>query len=82
MSFVQSCTRTAAASTPMIENDRRTTSIAHGNVVVCRSIPGVVAICAGIAAAKGRNPLGWGILGLFFGILTLIVVIVVPRKKS
>ncbi len=39
-------------------------------------------ICGGIAAAKGRNPLGWGILGLFFSILTLIVVIVIPRKKS
>jgi hypothetical protein len=38
-------------------------------------------ICAVIAAMKGRNPLGWGILGLFFSILTLIVVIVVPSKK-
>ncbi|WP_063000866.1 hypothetical protein [Nocardia mikamii] len=39
-------------------------------------------ICAGIAAAKGRNPLGWGLLGLFFSILTLIVVIIIPSKKS
>ncbi|MCX4091085.1 deoxyribodipyrimidine photolyase [Nocardia sp. alder85J] len=39
-------------------------------------------VCGGIAAAKGRNPLGWGILGLFFSILTLIVVIVIPSKKS
>lgn len=38
-------------------------------------------ICGLIAATKGRNPLGWGILGLFFSILTLIVVIVVPSKK-
>jgi Na+/melibiose symporter-like transporter len=38
-------------------------------------------VCAIIAAAKGRNPLGWGILGLFFSILTLIVVIVIPSKK-
>jgi hypothetical protein len=30
---------------------------------------------------KGRNPLGWGILGLFFSIFTLIVVIVIPSKK-
>ena len=34
-----------------------------------------------LAATKGRNPLGWGILGLFFSILTLIVVIVIPSKK-
>jgi hypothetical protein len=31
---------------------------------------------------KGRSALGWGILGLFFSILTLIVVIVIPSKKS
>jgi Na+/melibiose symporter-like transporter len=38
-------------------------------------------VCGVIAAMKGRNPLGWGILGLFFSILTLIVVIVIPSKK-
>jgi hypothetical protein len=38
-------------------------------------------VCGIIAAMKGRNPLGWGILGLFFSILTLIVVIVIPSKK-
>lgn len=46
-------------------------------------IGGVIAaiICAVIAAMKGRNPFGWGILGFFFSILTLIVVIVIPSKK-
>ncbi|MUL47075.1 deoxyribodipyrimidine photolyase [Mycobacterium sp. CBMA293] len=39
-------------------------------------------ICATVAGMKGRNPFGWGILGLFFSILTLIVVIVIPSKKS
>ncbi|OBB78937.1 deoxyribodipyrimidine photolyase [Mycobacterium colombiense] len=38
-------------------------------------------ICGIIAMMKGRNPLGWGILGLFFSILTLIVVIIIPSKK-
>lgn len=38
-------------------------------------------ICGVIAMMKGRNPLGWGILGLFFSILSLIVVIVIPSKK-
>lgn len=48
------------------------------------AIGGVIAaiICAVIAGTKGRNPLGWGLLGLFFSILTLIVVIVIPSKKS
>ena len=39
-------------------------------------------ICAVVAGMKGRSALGWGILGLFFSILTLIVVIVIPSKKS
>jgi len=39
-------------------------------------------VCAVVAGMKGRNPFGWGILGLFFSILTLIVVIVIPSKKS
>jgi Na+/melibiose symporter-like transporter len=39
-------------------------------------------ICAVIAGAKGRNPFGWGILGLFFSIITLIVIAVIPSKKS
>ncbi|MBJ7339574.1 deoxyribodipyrimidine photolyase [Mycolicibacterium sp.] len=39
-------------------------------------------VCAVIAATKGRSALGWGILGLFFSILTLIVVVVIPSKKS
>ena len=39
-------------------------------------------VCALVAGMKGRNPLGWGILGLFFSIITLIVVIVIPSKKS
>jgi hypothetical protein len=39
-------------------------------------------VCAVIAGIKGRSALGWGILGLFFSILTLIVVIVIPSKKK
>jgi Na+/melibiose symporter-like transporter len=38
-------------------------------------------VCGIIASMKGRNPLGWGILGLFFSILTLIVVLIIPSKK-
>jgi hypothetical protein len=39
-------------------------------------------ICAVIAGAKGRSAILWGLLGLFFSILTLIVVIIIPSKKS
>jgi Na+/melibiose symporter-like transporter len=39
-------------------------------------------VVAVIAGTKGRNPFGWGILGFFFSILTLIVIIVIPSKKS
>ena len=38
-------------------------------------------VCAVIAGVKGRNPFGWGILGLFFSILTLIVIVIIPTKK-
>ncbi len=38
-------------------------------------------VCAIIAGTKGRSSIGWGILGLFFSILTLIVIIVIPSKK-
>jgi hypothetical protein len=46
-------------------------------------IGGIIAaiICGVVAMTKGRNPLGWGILGFFFSILTLIVIIVIPSKK-
>jgi hypothetical protein len=39
-------------------------------------------VCGVIAGTKGRSALLWGVLGLFFSILTLIVVIVIPSKKS
>ena len=39
-------------------------------------------ICGIVAATKGRSAIGWGLLGLFFSILTLIVVIVIPSKKT
>jgi Na+/melibiose symporter-like transporter len=51
-----------------------------GVFVAIGSIIAAIA-CGAIAAMKGRNPLGWGILGLFFSILTLIVVIIVPSRK-
>jgi hypothetical protein len=52
---------------------------------ILRGIKGIFvaigSIIAAVAAMKGRNPFGWGILGLFFSILTLIVVIIIPSKK-
>lgn len=57
--------------------------ILHGIKLVFLAIGHVVAaiICGAIAATKHRNPFGWGILGLLFSILTLIVVVFVPSKK-
>lgn len=39
-------------------------------------------VCALVASMKGRSALIWGICGLFFSILTLIVVVIVPSKKT
>jgi Na+/melibiose symporter-like transporter len=57
--------------------------ILGGIKLVFVSIGSIIAaiVCAVIAGTKGRNPLGWGILGLFFSIITLIVIIVIPSKK-
>ena len=52
-----------------------------GIFVVIGSIIAAI-ICGVVAAMKGRSFLGWGILGLFFSIITLIVIIVIPSKKS
>ena len=52
-----------------------------GIFVVLGSVIAAI-ICAVVAGMKGRSALGWGILGLFFSILTLIVVIVIPSKKE
>ena len=38
-------------------------------------------VCPGIAARKGRSKLGWGILGLLFSIVTLIVLLSIPSKR-
>lgn len=38
-------------------------------------------LCGAIAAAKGRSVVLFAICGLFFSIITLIVVLVIPRKQ-
>lgn len=37
-------------------------------------------LCARIAGSKGYSPVLFGILGFFFWLITLIVVLVLPRK--
>ncbi len=39
-------------------------------------------ICASVAASKGRSPLLFGILGAFFTVITLIVVLVMPARRA
>jgi len=52
-----------------------------GIFVVVGSVIAAV-LCAVIAGVKGRSAALFGILGLFFSIITLIVVIVIPRKPK
>jgi hypothetical protein len=65
------------------DNPQAAGFILRGIKAIIVGIGSVIAaiVSAIIAGTKGRNPLGWGILGLFFSILTLIVVIVIPSKK-
>ena len=57
--------------------------ILHGVKLIFLAVGHVIAaaICAGIAAAKGRNPFGWGLLGLLFSLITLIVMVFIPSRK-
>ena len=40
------------------------------------------AICASIASARGRSPVGWFFFGAFFGCLALILVLTLPDLKK
>jgi Na+/melibiose symporter-like transporter len=66
------------------ENPQAAGLILKGIKGILVAIGSIIAaiVCALVAGMKGRNPFGWGILGLFFSIITLIVVIVIPSKKS
>ena len=37
--------------------------------------------CGLIARRKGRSPWGWGALGFLFNIITLVILIVLPRSR-
>jgi predicted cobalt transporter CbtA len=37
--------------------------------------------CSQIARGKRRSPLLWGVLGFFFSVITLIVIVIMPRKR-
>lgn len=39
-------------------------------------------ICARIAGGKGYPPLLFGILGFFFSCVTLIIVLLIPRRDA
>lgn len=53
---------------------------ARGILVLVGSVIAAV-ICGAVARAKGYSAVLFGLLGLFFSIITLIVVLVLPRKK-
>jgi ABC-type antimicrobial peptide transport system permease subunit len=38
-------------------------------------------LSAWVAGRKGRSPLLWGILGFFFSLITLIIVLLLPRRR-
>lgn len=42
----------------------------------------LVAVCVYIARSKGRGPVLWGVLGFFFSLITLIVLLLLPHKNA
>ncbi|PKB80012.1 MAG: hypothetical protein BZY88_10510 [SAR202 cluster bacterium Io17-Chloro-G9] len=41
----------------------------------------LVVICVAVAMSKGRNPWFWGVLGFFFGFITLIIIAALPSRR-
>lgn len=39
------------------------------------------AVCWSLAGARDRNQLGWAILGFFFPIIALVILLVIGKKK-
>ena len=39
-------------------------------------------ICHRIAVGKGRGPVLWAVLGFFFPLIALIIILVLPRKDT
>lgn len=43
---------------------------------------GFAGLCAWLARAKGRDAIVWGILGFFFSVLALIVLLIIPKRTK
>ncbi len=39
-------------------------------------------VCRNIATSKGRGPTLWAILGFFFSLIALIIILILPRKSA
>ena len=48
-------------------------------IVVWLALGGV---CSYYAKERGRNPIGWFIIGLVFGLLGLITLFLIPNRKK
>lgn len=57
--------------------------ILGGIKAVLYLVGGIIAavICAVVAKGKGYSAVLFGILGFFFSIITLIVVLIIPRRR-
>jgi hypothetical protein len=42
----------------------------------------IIAWTAAIARRKGRSPFGWGLLAFFFSLIALIVVALMPSRRT
>jgi hypothetical protein len=64
-----------------------TSVLAAGGISTFGSLIGfIIAIliayaCASIARSKGRSPVVWGILGFFFTLIALVIIVLLPRRN-
>jgi peptidoglycan/LPS O-acetylase OafA/YrhL len=89
VTFVRKLTAAAAVvgvtvlATPLAASAQSTDTTSSGFNPTIFVVFGLVfaVACALIANNKGRSPVLWGLLGLLFGLIPLIIILVMKRKS-
>ena len=89
MSFVRKLSAVAVVvgvsvlATPLAASAQTTTTTSSSFNPTIFFVFGVIfaVACALIANSKGRSPVLWGVLGLLFGLIPLIIILVMKRKS-
>lgn len=53
-----------------------------GTILALLAAAAIVWACVSLAKSKGRSPVMWGIGGLIFGLLALLILAFIPSVRS